>query len=191
MSSLPCPSLYNPSTQSHLIPQMSSLHAACIIHDGMPATILNPIGSENEAKMTRYWNEKHQQAIDGTRLIVLQFSDDTEKTLAGIVMLHMPWTETGPFRSEVEKLCVDPKFRNRGIARRLMRKLEDEAGRRGRGLIMLDTTIGLAAEHVYPKLGYIPIGIVPKYAISPADGKTLMDELYFYKDLRDPGCIKA
>lgn len=49
---------------------------------------------------------------------------------------------------------------------------------------MLDTTIGSGAEHVYPKLGYKTIGIVPKYGISPKDGK-LVDEMFFYKDLRD------
>ena len=49
---------------------------------------------------------------------------------------------------------------------------------------MLDTTIGLPAEHVYPKLGYTEWGVIPKYGISPADG-SLVDEKFFYKDLRD------
>lgn len=50
---------------------------------------------------------------------------------------------------------------------------------------MLDTTIGTAAEHVYPKWGYIEWGVIPKYGINPADGKTLVDERFFYKDLRE------
>ena len=49
---------------------------------------------------------------------------------------------------------------------------------------MLDTTIGLPAEQVYPKLGYIEWGVIPKYGISPANGR-LVDEKFFYKDLRD------
>jgi len=48
---------------------------------------------------------------------------------------------------------------------------------------LLDTTIGSGAEHVYPKLGYKEIGIVPAYGVSPKDG-TLLDEIFFYKDVR-------
>ena len=51
---------------------------------------------------------------------------------------------------------------------------------------MLDTTIGLPAENVYPKLGWTELGVVPKYGISPEDGR-LVDEKFFYKDLRDHG----
>lgn len=49
---------------------------------------------------------------------------------------------------------------------------------------MLDTIIGSAAEFVYPKFGWIEVGRVPKYGISPEDGR-LVDELFFYKDLRN------
>lgn len=53
---------------------------------------------------------------------------------------------------------------------------------------MLDTTIGSGAEFVYPKLGYKEVGIIPNYGFSPKDGK-LRDEIFFYKDLREPGTI--
>lgn len=54
---------------------------------------------------------------------------------------------------------------------------------------MLDTTVGLPAEKVYPKLGYTELGVVPNYGISPADG-SLVDEKWFYKDLRDVEPLK-
>ena len=50
-------------------------------------------------------------------------------------------------------------------------------------LQLLDTTIGSGAEFVYPKLGYKEIGIVPAYGFSPKDG-SLLDEIFFYKDVR-------
>lgn len=53
---------------------------------------------------------------------------------------------------------------------------------------MLDTTIGSGAEFVYPKLGYKELGIIPNYGFSPKDGK-LRDEMFFYKDLREPGTV--
>jgi hypothetical protein len=48
---------------------------------------------------------------------------------------------------------------------------------------MLDTVIGSEAELVYPRLGYKEVGRIPRYGISPQDGR-LVDEIFFYKDLR-------
>lgn len=49
---------------------------------------------------------------------------------------------------------------------------------------MLDTTIGSGAEHVYPKLDYKELGVIPNFGFSPKDG-SLVDEVFFYKDLRE------
>lgn len=49
---------------------------------------------------------------------------------------------------------------------------------------MLDIEIGSPAELVYPRLGYTRMGVVPRYGISPKDGR-LVDEVWFYKDLRE------
>jgi hypothetical protein len=61
--------------------------------------------------------------------------------------------------------------------------IHGERARLTDGLQLLDTTIGSGAEHVYPKLGYKEIGIVPAYGFSPKDG-SLLDEIFFYKDVR-------
>ncbi|KAJ7472663.1 putative acetyltransferase [Mycena latifolia] len=80
------------------------------------------------------------------------------------------WKER--FRGIVEKLLVSPNFRRRGMARKLMEKLEE----------LLDTETGSSAETVYPKLGYIQLGIVPKYGVSPVD-KSLIAGTFFWKQL--------
>ncbi|CCF45594.1 acetyltransferase [Colletotrichum higginsianum] len=96
--------------------------------------------------------------------------------LMGVVMLWMPYSETGPFRGFVEKLLISPKFRQRGGARALMSTLEGEAVRRGRTLLvrakntltyMLDTEAGSPAEDIYRKFGYVEVGRIPNYGISP------------------------
>jgi len=56
--------------------------------------------------------------------------------LTGYVCLHKPMSETGPFRGPVEKLLVNPRFRKRGIARRMMDKLEIIAKKEGRTLLV-------------------------------------------------------
>lgn len=56
--------------------------------------------------------------------------------LAGYVMLVKPFTETGPFRGPVEKLLISPRFRRRGLARKIMEKLEVVAREAGKTLLV-------------------------------------------------------
>lgn len=52
---------------------------------------------------------------------------------------------------------------------------------------MLDVPVGSPAEKnkMYEQAGYIEIGTIPSFSISPKDG-SLVDEKFFYKDLRLP-----
>ncbi|KAJ7168712.1 acetyltransferase [Mycena filopes] len=114
--------------------------------------------------------------------MVLANDDAGQEQLAGYVVLYRPLTETGPFRGSVEKLLVSPNFRRRGIARKLMERLETEAKIRGQTLLMLDTEEDSPAENVYPKLGYNLLGVIPKYGVSPVDG-SLIAGVFFWKQL--------
>jgi len=61
--------------------------------------------------------------------------------------VDMPFAETGPFRGVVEKLLVSPAWRKKGIARALMKKLEEVAQKEGRSLLVSDwinNTIAIA-----------------------------------------------
>ncbi|OAL21667.1 hypothetical protein AYO20_11339 [Fonsecaea nubica] len=103
--------------------------------------------------------------------------------ISGVVTLATPFSQTGPFRALVEKLFVSPLHRRRGIATRLMTRLERVAVAHGRWNLMLDTEVGSGAELVYPRLGYERLGVVREYGFSPRDGR-LVDEVWFWKDLR-------
>lgn len=176
--SLPPPRFYNPTTDSHLLSPIASLHATCILQDNLLATFLPPLSHDRILASWQAWSE---QVVAGSRVIVLQLSDAGE--LAGVVSLGFPDTETGKHRSEVGRLLVSPEFRKRGVAREMMGLLEVVARERGRWMMLLDTTIGSGAEYVYPKLGYKEIGIVPAYGFSPKDG-SMLDEIFFYKNVR-------
>jgi ribosomal protein S18 acetylase RimI-like enzyme len=67
-------------------------------------------------------------------------------------------------RTEVAKLLVHPETRRRGVARRLMMAIEIIARSEGRTLLTLDTVTGDNAEPLYLSLGYIPIGVIPRFA---------------------------
>lgn len=57
---------------------------------------------------------------------------------------------------------------------------------------MLDTPVGAPAEQskMYEKAGYLEVGVIPAFGISPKDG-SLVDEKFFYKDLRVPNILES
>ncbi|KAK5119204.1 hypothetical protein LTR85_007818 [Meristemomyces frigidus] len=100
-------------------------------------------------RLLNAWLTNSSQVESGTRFIVLQASG-TE--LAGYVSLYMKPSETGPFRSSVEKLMFSSRHRRRGVAWRVMGLLEAVAKEGGGAFLVLDTMVGLGAVSVYPRL---------------------------------------
>ncbi|KAG9229764.1 acetyltransferase [Amylocarpus encephaloides] len=178
------PTLFDPILHAHLIPSIAAVHAACITTEPYAiATFLPPL---NTALMTSWWEDRSKEVTTGTRWIILQLAHSHtsgEEAVAGIVMLSAPYMQTAPFRGGVEKLLVAPSWRKRGIAKAMMGMLEEVARREGKELLLLDTEAGSPAELVYPRLGYIEIGVIPNYDISPKDGLPRGGR-FFYKDLR-------
>ncbi|KAF7364576.1 N-acetyltransferase domain-containing protein [Mycena venus] len=175
--------IFDPTNSAHvvLLPAFADIHIACIEVDHTIATFTPPLKRD---VIIEWWRERAADAAAGKRIIFMAFADDAEgrEQLAGYVILYRPLTETGPFRGVVEKLLVSPNFRRRGIAKLLMTKLEEEAKVLGQTLLTLDTETGSPAEIVYPKLGYIQLGIIPKYGVSPVDGE-LIAGTFFWKQL--------
>ncbi|KAH9908746.1 acyl-CoA N-acyltransferase [Xylariomycetidae sp. FL2044] len=194
---IPTVKLFSPSEHSHLIPYIAAIHTACITHDQTIATFLPPLDTE---RLVAYWQEWADEVSQGKRFISILFnqaapgsSEPAGPELVGVVALSMPTTETGPlrvpdsadssvYRGTVEKLLVSPEYRRQGGARALMTHLESEALKRGRHLLDLGTEIGSPAELVYPRLGYVEIGKIPKYGISPVT-RELKDHIFYYKQL--------
>lgn len=80
-----------------------------------------------------------QEVVAGTRVIIIQLASNAvtgKEELAGYVALSFPWSETGPFRGSVEKLLVSPEHRQKGVAKRVMLKLEEVAIAKGRTLLV-------------------------------------------------------
>ena len=144
----------------------------CITNDHTLAFFLPPLSA---SEIFSYWQSQAAKVAAGSQAIIVQqaTNDAGQEEVAGFVVLShaKPVAETGPFRGEVEKLLVSPNYRRRGVARRLMRKLEEVARGEGRTLLvscrnasyqkkalmigqMLGTEVGSPAEQVYPRLGY-------------------------------------
>ena len=102
--------------------------------------------------------------------------DGEEWEVSGVVSLLMPVTETGPMRGEVQRLFVSPWHRKKGVARMMMKRLEELAWEEGRWSLMLDTTVGTPAEGVYPRFGWRRGMVVVSFTTT-------------YSEIDDRGCL--
>jgi GNAT superfamily N-acetyltransferase len=101
--------------------------------------------------------------------------------IVGTVQLGLDTPPNQLHRADVKKMLVHRSARSRGIGAALMAAVEDEARRRGRWLLVLDTVPGMSGYRLYQRAGWTKIGTIPDYALFP-DGR-LCDTAVFWKRL--------
>jgi ribosomal protein S18 acetylase RimI-like enzyme len=133
------------------------LHA--VVHDGAGVSFIVPF---SPADARAFWVDKVVPGVrSGTRRVVVARVD---ARIVGTVQLDLATPPNQLHRAEVTKLLVHPGARRQGIARSLMVALEAIARSEGRTLLTLDTWTGGVAEGLYRSLGYVTVGIIPRYA---------------------------
>jgi GNAT superfamily N-acetyltransferase len=115
----------------------------------------------------------------GERILLAAFD---EESLVGTVQVVPATAPNQPHRADVAKLLVHRAARGRGVAKSLMRAVEDASLRAGKTLLVLDTVTGSVAETLYKSLGWTVVGVIPEYALFP-DGR-LCSTTVFYKKLK-------
>ena len=116
------------------------------------------------------------EARAGRRILLAAFAGPR---LMGTVQLFLDTPPNQPHRAEVAKLLVHRDGRRQGIATSLMRAMEEEARRRGRTLLTLDTIAGGAGDHLYSGLGYVRVGEIPGYALFPEGGVPAATAIFY------------
>lgn len=150
------------------------LHAT--VHTGSSVSFILPF---SRADADAFWRDRVLPAVEtGTcRLLVAR----REGRIVGTVQLDLVTPPNQPHRAEVKKLLVHPAERRGGIARALMLALEDHAREAGRTLLTLDTASD-PAEQLYLSLGYVRVGIIPRYSRRPESAE-LEATTVMYKEL--------
>ncbi|KAI9720135.1 MAG: hypothetical protein M1828_005781 [Chrysothrix sp. TS-e1954] len=173
--------LFNVEEHSQYLAQFVDIHIACIEQDKLVAQFLPPL---NRSKLEQHWATHAQHTKSGAKKIIMQFAPaaDGTKELAGFVMLARDPTETGQYRGDIRYLLVSPSHRRKGIAARLMTRLEEIAKAEACTKLILGTEQGSTAEMVYPRLNYTKLCVIPDYCVSPVDNKEINQTLFF-KDL--------
>lgn len=152
------------------------LHAC--VHAGASVSFVLPFSREDALA---FWHDKVVPAVKAGSCYVL-VARNAEQKIVGTVQLDLATPPNQPHRAEVRKLLVHPKARRRGIARALMLALEEQAREARRSLITLDTVTGAFAEPLYLSIGYVPAGVIPRYARRP-DSPELEATTVMYKEL--------
>jgi GNAT superfamily N-acetyltransferase len=101
--------------------------------------------------------------------------------IVGTVQLGLDTPPNQPHRADIKKMLVHRSARGRGIGAALMAAVEEEARRRGRWLLLLDTVPGENGHRLYLRAGWTQTGLVPDYALFP-DGR-LCDTAIMWKRL--------
>ena len=101
--------------------------------------------------------------------------------IVGTVQLGLDTPPNQPHRADIKKMLVHRSVRGRGIGAALMAAVEEEAWRRGRWLLVLDTVPGENGHRLYLRAGWTQTGTVPDYALFP-DGR-LCDTAIMWKRL--------
>jgi len=101
--------------------------------------------------------------------------------IVGTVQLGLDTPPNQPHRADIKKLLVHRSVRGHGVGAELMARVEEEARRRGRWLLVLDTVPGENGHRLYLRGGWTQTGLVPNYALFP-DGR-LCDTAIMWKRL--------
>ncbi|OFA06592.1 acetyltransferase [Janthinobacterium sp. HH107] len=157
--------------------ELGALLQDCV-HDGASIGFILPFDA---AASQAFWTDNVLPAVTrGVRLLLVA---EVEGTVAGAVQLDWDTNPNQAHRAEVRKLLVAPAFRRHGIARQLMRALEEQARQLPCSLLTLDTRSGDHAQALYLSLGYVVAGSIPAYALAPA-GDRLDATTILYKQLQ-------
>ena len=148
-----------------------------VVYDGAGVSFVVPFSLE-EAR--EFWVSKVLPSVRaGTRHVLLARTDGR---IVGTVQIDLAVPPNQQHRADVLKLLVHPDARRQGIARALMLAAEPLARSAGKTLLTLDTWTGGHAEVLYRSLGYVTVGVIPRYArgsLTPA----LEPATFMYKEL--------
>lgn len=161
-----------------LVAHLDSLSAVLTdcVNSGASVSFMLPF---DEAKARSFWHGVAQSAARDERVVMV--AEDANGRIVGTVQLIIDQPENQPHRADVAKLLVHQDARRAGVARELMTLLENEARKRGKTVLVLDTATGSGAEQFYLRCEWQRVGEIPRYALNP-DG-SYCSTTYFFKQL--------
>lgn len=155
------------------VPALAELLKDCV-DGGASVSFMHPMTID---KALGFWRSVADGVARGERALLV--AEDLDGQIVGTVQLILSQPENQPHRADVAKMLVHRRVRQRGVAGRLMERVETVARDERKTLLVLDTVSGSDAERVYLRAGWQRVGEIPDYALMP-DGP-LCPATIFYK----------
>ena len=158
--------------------RMAEILVICVA-EGAALSFLKPLSME---KARGFWRRMTRGVANGNKVILAGWHGGL---LVATGMLDLDLPENQPHRADVQKVMVDPSARRRGLARRMLCALEEEALAAGRTLLTLDTRAGQpAVEALYRTEGWREYGRLAGHAVDN-DGH-LAETVFFAREIGEP-----
>ena len=151
------------------------------VDSGASVGFLPPLAT---ATASAYWRTVFA-AFDADARLLLVARRPADGAIVGTAQLDPAGKENARHRAEVAKVLVLQSARRQGVGRALMEALEEQARRRGRLTLVLDTREGDPSEALYASLGWQRLGVIPRYCESA--GGALDGSAFYYKLLDSEG----
>lgn len=113
----------------------------------------------------------------GAQILLVAEVDDT---VVGTGTLIRSTHSLRAHRGELAALVVHPHFQQRGIARRIVEAICEHAASLGIEILEVSCRGGTPAESVYPRLGFVEYGRLPRGIVEPYGERRAYDEVFFY-----------
>jgi len=154
--------------------QLASVLVDCV-EGGASVSFMSPF---SQAEALAFFRKVSSSVASGDTALLAAKLDGK---IVGTVQLGLDTPPNQPHRADIKKLLVHRSARGHGVGAALMAQVEQEARRRGRWLLVLDTVPGENGYRLYVKAGWTRSRIIPDYALFP-DGR-LCDTAVFWKRL--------
>lgn len=132
------------------------------VEGGASVSFMLPLARETAVA---FWDGVAKSVARNERILLI--AEDADGTIVGTVQLVTAQPDNQPHRADVSKMLVHRRARRRGVAQRLMAKVEEAALEAGKQVLVLDTVTGGDAERLYARAGWQRVGDVPNYALMP------------------------
>lgn len=142
---------------------------------GASVSFMHPLATD---KAQTFWRRVAADVAAKARALIVA---EDAAGIVGTVQLVLDQPENQPHRADVSKMLVHRRARRQGVGAALMHAAEQAARDEGKTLLVLDTATGGDAERLHARLGWVQVGVIPGYALTP-DGRAC-DTTVFYKAL--------
>ena len=149
------------------------------VEGGASVSFMHPLTHD---RAVAFWRRVANGVAAGERALLV--AEDAEG-ICGTVQLGFDLPENQPHRADLSKMLVHRRARRRGLGAALLRAAESTARQHGKTLLVLDAVTNGDAARLYERMGWVRVGVIPRYALMP--GGEPCDTTVYYRDLSPEG----